>query len=66
VEYGNGTPVGSDYDTESWIVGIKYYYTPGTSFELSYQDVEYGTSEKTAPDGRKDDSLIRFRTWIFF
>lgn len=66
VEYGNGTSVGSDYDTESWIVGIKYYYTPSTSFELSYQDVEYGTSEKTAPDGRKDDSLIRFRTWIFF
>ena len=48
-------------DTEHWAVGFDYWYTPAVKFTLSYEDASFDDSHKY-----KDDSLLRFRTWIFF
>lgn len=53
---------GLDFDVSHWAVGFDYWYTPSVKFTLSYEDADYGEDE---PD-YVDDSLIRFRTWIFF
>ncbi len=48
-------------DTTNWTFGVKYYYTPGLSFELLYDKIE---NSRTNQDW--DDNLIRFRTEINF
>jgi len=48
-------------DTEHWAVGFDYWYTPAVKFTLSYEDASFDDDHKY-----KDDSLLRFRTWIFF
>jgi hypothetical protein len=48
-------------DTEHWAVGFDYWYTPAVKFTLSYEDANFDDDHKY-----KDDSLLRFRTWIFF
>ncbi len=48
-------------DTQYWTVGVDYWYTPTVKFTLSYDDASFDDDHKY-----KDDSLIRFRTWIFF
>lgn len=53
---------GYDFDVSHWAVGFDYWYTPTVKFTISYEDADYGDSE---PD-YVDDSLLRFRTWIFF
>jgi len=47
-----------DENARVWTFGVKYWYTPALSFELSYDDTSY--------DYRADDSLIRFRTFVSF
>ncbi len=61
------------YDITNWTFGVQYWYTPTVMFELAYDDVDYddGWSKSTKDGGwgdssLKDDSLIRFRTHIFF
>jgi len=55
------------YDITNWSFGVQYWYTPTVLFELAYDDVDYdeGWAENVDAD-LKDDSLVRFRTWIFF
>ncbi|HQL01789.1 MAG: S-layer homology domain-containing protein [Synergistales bacterium] len=53
-----------DYDTVFWTFGIKYWYTPALSFELSYSDVDYGAGWEKF--GTQDDSMIRLRTYVSF
>jgi hypothetical protein len=53
---------GYDFDVSHWAVGFDYWYTPSVKFTISYEDADYGDSE---PD-YVDDSLLRFRAWIFF
>jgi hypothetical protein len=48
-------------DTEHWAIGFDYWYTPAVKFTLSYEDASFDDDHKY-----KDDSLLRFRTWIFF
>lgn len=48
-------------DTEHWAIGFDYWYTPAVKFTLSYEDANFDDDHKY-----KDDSLLRFRTWIFF
>ncbi len=56
--------VGVD-DAKNWTFGVKYQYTPAISFELAYDDVDWGNS--TLPGARvNDDHLIRFRTHVKF
>jgi hypothetical protein len=55
--------VGVD-DTTNWTIGLKYQYTPAISFELAYDDIDYGTSPFGARSG--DDHLIRLRTYVKF
>jgi len=61
------------FDITNWTVGVQYWYTPTVMFELAYDDVDYDDGWRTPKDdggwgdsGLKDDSLIRFRTHIFF
>ena len=51
-----------DRDTTFWTFGVKYWYTPALSFELSSDNVAYGESFKN----RYDDSMIRLRTYVKF
>jgi len=57
----------ASYDITNWSIGVQYWYTPTVLFELAYDDVDYddGWREHVDKD-LKDDSLVRFRTWIFF
>jgi len=48
-------------DTQHWAVGFDYWYTPAVKFTLSYEDADFDEDH-----AYKDDSLLRFRTWIFF
>ncbi len=54
---------GGDYDVQNLTFGVKYYYTPNLSFELVYDDVDYGDAWAGTLD---DDSLIRLRTHVKF
>jgi len=46
---------------------VKYYYTPNLSFELVYDNVDYGDDLVADPSGTYfDDSLIRLRTHVKF
>ena len=65
------------YDITNWTFGVQYWYTPTVMFELAYDDVDYDSGWSTPWDDKakkggwgdsslKDDSLIRFRTHIFF
>jgi len=61
------------YDITNWTFGVQYWYTPTVMFELAYDDVDYDDGWRTSEEdggwgdsGLKDDSLIRFRTHIFF
>lgn len=46
---------------KNWTFGVKYYYTPGLSFELAYDKIE---NSGTTPG--KDDRVIRLRTVVTF
>ncbi|MBC7077023.1 MAG: S-layer homology domain-containing protein [Synergistales bacterium] len=52
---------GGQIDTTHWAVGFDYWYTPSVKFTLSYEDADFDEDHSY-----QDDSLIRFRTWIFF
>jgi len=55
------------YDITNWTFGVQYWYTPTVMFELAYDDVDYDDGwTKNVDADLKDDSLIRFRTHIFF
>jgi hypothetical protein len=55
------------YDITNWTFGVQYWYTPTVMFELAYDDVDYDSGWRDNIDSSlKDDSLIRFRTHIFF
>ncbi len=55
------------YDITNWTFGVQYWYTPTVMFELAYDDVDYDNGWRDNIDSSlKDDSLIRFRTHIFF
>jgi hypothetical protein len=51
-------------DANSWSVGIAYRYSPAIEFDLSYNVIDYGYGELNDRNG--DDSLVRFRTHVFF
>ena len=56
-----------DIDVTNWTLGIKYYYTPNLSFELVYDNVDYGNGWIGSPTFDPiDDSLIRLRTHVAF
>ncbi|HPI97256.1 MAG TPA: hypothetical protein PLV56_00820, partial [Synergistales bacterium] len=56
-----------DIDVTNWTLGIKYYYTPNLSFELVYDNVDYGNGWIGNPTFDPiDDSLIRLRTHVAF
>ncbi|KUK39065.1 MAG: S-layer protein [Synergistales bacterium 54_24] len=52
---------GNQLDTTHWAVGFDYWYTPAVKFTISYEDADFDKDHYY-----KDDSLLRFRTWIFF
>jgi len=54
------------FDITNWSIGVQYWYTPTVLFELAYDDVDYDDGWKKVDEDLKDDSLVRFRTWIFF
>ena len=58
------------FDITNWSIGVQYWYTPTVLFELAYDDVDYDEGWANKDNGidpnLKDDSLVRFRTWIFF
>jgi hypothetical protein len=56
------------FDITNWTFGVQYWYTPTVMFELAYDDVDYdsGWRDNKIDSSLKDDSLIRFRTHIFF
>jgi len=62
------------FDITNWTFGVQYWYTPTVMFELAYDDVDYddgwanpfNSNYSWYDKGLKDDSLIRFRTHIFF
>jgi len=60
------------FDITNWTFGVQYWYTPTVMFELAYDDVDYDDGwtnldhDLGLDRGYKDDSLIRFRTHIFF
>jgi hypothetical protein len=56
----------SSFDITNWSIGVQYWYTPTVLFELAYDDVDYDEGWTEVDADLKDDSLIRFRTWIFF
>ncbi len=53
-------------DAKNWTFGVKYQYTPAISFELAYDDVDWGNSTDGASTMFNDDHLIRFRTHVKF
>jgi hypothetical protein len=54
------------FDITNWSIGVQYWYTPTVLFELAYDDVDYDKGWQEVDEDLKDDSLVRFRTWIFF
>ncbi len=54
------------FDITNWTFGVQYWYTPTVMFELAYDDVDYDEGWTEVDADLKDDSLIRFRTHIFF
>ncbi len=50
-----------DLDVTNFTFGVKYYYTSNLSFELVYDDVDYGDDLPL-----NDDSLVRLRTHVSF
>ena len=56
----------SSFDITNWSIGVQYWYTPTVLFELAYDDVDYDDGWTIVDGDLKDDSLVRFRTWIFF
>jgi hypothetical protein len=56
----------SSFDITNWSIGVQYWYTPTVLFELAYDDVDYDSGWTELDGDLKDDSLVRFRTWIFF
>jgi len=56
----------NSYDIENFTIGVQYWYTPTVMFELAYDDVDYDDGWQQVDRDLKDDSLIRFRTHIFF
>ena len=51
-----------DLDTTFWTFGVKYWYTPALSFELCYDNVDYGSGIH----GGFSDSRVRLRTYVSF
>jgi len=56
----------TSFDITNWSIGVQYWYTPTVLFELAYDDVDYDEGWTDLDGDLKDDSLVRFRTWIFF
>jgi len=54
------------FDITNWTFGVQYWYTPTVMFELAYDDVDYDKGWTDVDADLKDDSLVRFRTHIFF
>jgi len=54
------------YDIDNFTIGVQYWYTPTVMFELAYDDVDYDSGWQQVDTDLKDDSLVRFRTHIFF
>lgn len=50
-----------DLDTTFWSFHVTYWYTPALSFDLSYQDVDYGDDA-----AYEDDSMVMLRTYVAF
>ena len=44
----------------NWSIGVRHWYTPALSFELSYDSLKFDNV------GKEDDSLIRFKTSVSF
>jgi hypothetical protein len=52
-------------DTTNWTFGVKYQYSPAMSFELAYDNVDWG-SNNAAGYRSGDDHIVRFRTLVNF
>lgn len=50
-----------DLDVTNWSFGVGYNYTSNLYFELVYDDVDYGDDI-----GETDDSMIQFKTYVYF
>lgn len=71
--YARDAGLEGSFDITNWTFGVQYWYTPTVMFELAYDDVDYDDGWNNANDAEqfgiekfRDDSLIRFRTHIFF
>ncbi|HPR90330.1 MAG TPA: S-layer protein, partial [Synergistaceae bacterium] len=54
-------------DTTNWTIGFGYQYNPAVYFELLYDNVDYGNNDLLGSGFLNDsDSLIRFRTHVYF
>ena len=50
-------------DLSSYMLGVRYYYTPALFFEFLYDKVDY---DEVAGTTWKDDNMFRFRTQVSF
>lgn len=50
-------------DLSSYMIGVRYYYTPALFFEFLYDKVDY---DEVAGTAWKDDNMFRFRTQVSF
>jgi hypothetical protein len=64
--YARRAGLDGSFDITNWSFGVQYWYTPTVLFELAYDDVDYDRGWTIVDEDLKDDSLVRFRTWIFF
>jgi len=51
-------------DADEWGLGVGYQYTPAISFELAYDQVDFGNGVLNTTNGT--ESVIRFRTHVSF
>ncbi|MDR1944390.1 MAG: S-layer protein, partial [Synergistaceae bacterium] len=64
--------VRADFDTTgfdnatNWTFGVGYRYSPAIDFELSYDNIDYGTNTDPNAARQDDDHQINFRTYISF
>ena len=53
-------------DTDQYMIGIGYQYTPQIKFWLAYNYIDYGNGNGTADGLRGSENVILFRTAIDF
>ena len=63
--YGQYKPDTGD-KVKEWAVGVGYQYTPNLYFELSYDNMDFGSGLTKGADKITDDKVIRFRTLLTF